>query len=291
MAEQKNNMTDRQLAEELQKGKRGGFGGRLLEILGVVVIAAGAFFGGSVPVIIAGALLAGIGEWLRRKSTGKADRLAMDTLAPGVVGAVMENVEMSPSSPLLHRKDTNIPVPSHDDCSESGHIRGVYQGLTTELCTVRLTDISEFQREETNQWERNEREVYAGQWALCRLEWEFPTWLTIWPRERLEKLLNARTIKTENEDFNKRFNLSSGDAQEALRILNPSRMERLMALAETSGRFALNLNTDGKLYIAVHSGHGFFEAGKGRETPEQLRQRFARELQQFTDIIDVFRPV
>ena len=43
MAEQKNNMTDRQLAEELQKGKRGGLGGRLLEILGVVVIAAGAF--------------------------------------------------------------------------------------------------------------------------------------------------------------------------------------------------------------------------------------------------------
>lgn len=49
MAEQKNNMTDRQLAEELQKGKRGGLGGRLLEILGVVVIAAGAVFGGSVP--------------------------------------------------------------------------------------------------------------------------------------------------------------------------------------------------------------------------------------------------
>lgn len=77
MAEQKNNMTDRQLAEELQKGKRGGLGGRLLEILGVVVIAAGAVFGGSVPAIIAGALLAGIGEWLRRKSTGKADRLTM----------------------------------------------------------------------------------------------------------------------------------------------------------------------------------------------------------------------
>ena len=32
MAEQKNNMTDRQLAEELQKGKRGGLGGRLLEL-------------------------------------------------------------------------------------------------------------------------------------------------------------------------------------------------------------------------------------------------------------------
>lgn len=120
MAEQKNNMTDRQLAEELQKGKRGGLGGRLLEILGVVVIAAGAVFGGSVPAIIAGALLAGIGEWLRRKSTGKADRLTMDTLAPGVVGAVMENVEMPPSSPLLHRGTPTFPCPATTIAAKAG---------------------------------------------------------------------------------------------------------------------------------------------------------------------------
>ena len=160
------------------------------------------------------------------------------------------------------------------------------------MCTVRLTEETEIQREETGLWEKNEREVYTGQWMLCELGREFSTWLTIWPREGLDKLLRSGTIKTENEVFNKRFNLTGGDEQEALRILSPSRMERIVQLAESSfGKFAVNLNTDGKLYIAVHSGRGFFDAGKGRETPEQLRQRFTRELKWFTDLVDAFRPM
>ena len=77
-------------------------------------------------------------------------------------------------------KDTNIPLPSHSYCSGSGYIRGTYHGLTSELCTIKLTDVDEFQREETGLWEKNEREIYRGQWMLCELEQEFPTWLTFW---------------------------------------------------------------------------------------------------------------
>ena len=78
----------------------------------------------------------------------------------------------------------------------------------------------------------------------------------------------------------------------ALLILSPARMERILAVSEaTGGKLALNLNTDGKLYIAVHSGHGFFDIGKGYENPAQLRQRFAHELRWFTDMIDTFRGV
>ncbi|MCI7325931.1 DUF3137 domain-containing protein, partial [bacterium] len=158
--------------------------------------------------------------------------------------------------------------------------------------TVRLTEVSEFQREETGLWEKNEQEVYTGQWMLCQLNREFPTWLTIWPRERLDKLFSAKTIKTGSEVFDKRFNLSSDDEAAALRILTPGRMERILALADSPiGKFAVNLNPDGRVYIAVHSGHGFFDIGKGYENPAQLRQRFAHELRWFTDMIDTFRGV
>ena len=75
----------------------------------------------------------------------------------------------------------------------------------------------------------------------------------------------------------------------ALLILSPARMERILAVSEpTGGKLALNLNTDGKLYIAVHSGHGFFDIMKGKESPTELRARFAREIQWFTDTIDAF---
>ena len=44
-------------------------------------------------------------------------------------------------------------------------------------------------------------------------------------------------------------------------------------------------------YLAVHSGRGFFDIGKGREMPDQLCRRFACELRWFTDLLDVFRGV
>ena len=291
MEEQKNKLTDRQLTKEMQKGKRGGAGGKLLIGLGAIVVLIGIIMNGSIPVVIVGVLIAGLGEGLKAKSKGAADRQVYNTIVPDVVNAVFDNVQMEPAPHLLNAEDTNIPLPDHTHCSGSGYVRGTYQGLTTELCTVRLTDVKEFQREETGLWEKNEQVVYAGQWMLCELGREFPTWLTIWPRDKLDKLFNSRTIKTENEDFNKKFNLSSDDEQEALRILNPSRMERLMKLAETSGKFALNLNTDGRLYIAAHCDRSFFDPGKGREKPDALRQRYTRELKWFTEVIDAFRPL
>lgn len=199
---------------------------------------------------------------------------------------------MDPLPHLLDAKDTNIPLPSHSYCSGSGYIRGTYHGLTSELCTIKLTDVDEFQREETGLWEKNEREIYRGQWMLCELEQEFPTWLTFWPRDKMDKLFHSRTIKTGNEAFDKRFNLSSDNEQEVLHILKISRIERIMELADNSfGKFAVNLNQDGKIYIAVHSGHAFFDIGKGKEDPGQLRQRYIRELNWFTDLVDVFRSV
>ena len=162
--------------------------------------------------------------------------------------------------------------------------------MTAELCTVKLTDVNEFQREETGLWEKNEREIYTGQWMLCELDQEFPTWLTIWPRDKMDKLFHAQTIRTGNTTFDKRFNLSSDNEQEALRILNSSRTERILNLTDRSfGKFSINLNRDGKLYIAVHSGQAFFDIGKGTENPGQLRQRYAREMKWFTDMADVFR--
>ena len=289
MEEQKTNMTDEHLAQELRRGKGGKPGGKLLSLLGGVVAIAGIILGGNIVLVVIGGVILGLGQMVQVKSKEQAGRQTFDSIAPDIVDTAFENVQINPVPPLLDANDTNIPLPSHTHCSGSGYIRGTYRGLTTELCTVRLTEVSEVQREETGLWEKNEQAVYTGQWMLCQLNREFPTWLTIWPREKLDKLLRAKTIKTGNETFDKRFNLSSDDEAAALRILSPGRMERILALADSSiGKFAVNLNSDGRLYIAVHSGRGFFDLGKGRENPAQLRQRFDRELKWFTDMIDAF---
>ena len=292
MEEKSRNMTDEHLSRQLRKSKSGKLGGKLLSLVGGVVAIAGIILGGNIVLIIIGGVILGLGQMVQGKSKSSASRQAFDAIAPGVIGGVFENVQMDPSPRLLSAEDTNIPLPSHSHCGSSGAIRGTYRGMTAEMCTVRLTEETEIQREETGLWEKNEREVYTGQWMLCQLNREFPTWLTIWPRDRLDKLFSSKTIQTGNEGFDKRFNLSSDDEAAALRILSPGQMERILALADSSiGKFAVNLNSDGRLYIAVHSGHGFFDIGKGYENPAQLRQRFARELKWFTDMIDAFRDV
>lgn len=291
MTEQNNRPTDAQLAQDLRKGALGGAGGRILEILGGIAVAVGLAAGVLLPVILAGAVLIGLGGWIRQKTKGAAGQRAIDAILPDVVNAALEQVQLDPKPRLLDPEAANIPLPSHDGCSCSGYIRGTYRGLTAELCTVRLTEKHEIQREETGQWETNETEVYAGQWMLCQLGQELPTWLTLWPREALDKLFRSSTVQTGEEAFDKRFQLNCGDAQAALRMLDPTRMERLLALADRAhGKYSLSLHPDGRLYVAVSCGRGFFSMGKERETPELLRQRFSGELKWFTDMIDAFRP-
>ncbi|MFQ9752893.1 MAG: hypothetical protein ACLRYU_04645 [Coprococcus sp.] len=54
------------------------------------------------------------------------------------------------------------------------------------------------------------------------------------------------------------------------------------------GEFAVCLHGDGKLDLAVHSGHHFFEVGRDRNNPEALKQRYTRELKWCRDMLDVF---
>ena len=292
MEEKNITMTDEQLAQELRKSKGGKLGGKLLSLLGGAVAIVGILLGGNIVLILLGGVVLALGQAVQGKSKAHADGRAFNAIAPEIIGACFENVQMNPTPPLLNAEDTNIPLPRHTYCSGSGYIRGVYRGSTTELCTIKLTEEDEFLREETGLWEKNEREVYTGQWLLCQLNREFPTWLTIWSRGTLDKLSGGKTIKTGSEAFDKRFLLTGGDEAAVLRILTPNRLERLLALSNASfGKFAVNLNPDGRLYLAVHSGRGFFQIGKGRENPAQLRERFVRELTWFTDMIDVFRSV
>ena len=292
MAEQNRNMTDEALSQQLRRSRGGKWGGKLLSLLGVVIAAAGILLGGNLVLIVLGGIVLALGQAVQSRSKEQAGQQTFDAMAPDIAGTVLENVQMDPTPPLLNAEDTNIPLPRHTYCSGSGYIRGAYRGSTTELCTVKLTEEDEFLREETGLWEKNEREVYTGQWLLCQLSREFPTWLTFWPRGTLDKPSGGKTIKTGSEAFDKRFLLTGGDEAAVLRILTPNRLERLLALSYASfGKFAVNLNPDGRLYLAVHSGRGFFQIGKGRENPAQLRERFVRELTWFTDMIDVFRSV
>ena len=96
-------------------------------------------------IVIGGVLLA-LGQMVQGKRKEAADRQGFDTLAPEVVNSVFENADLSPAEHTLHVEDSHIPLPAHSCHTGSGYIRGLYEGLPTEMCTVVLTDVDEVQR-------------------------------------------------------------------------------------------------------------------------------------------------
>lgn len=234
-------------------------GKRLLSILGLLIAIVGIVFGGNLVLVIIGCVILGLGQMIKDKEDNE--------LNMNVVHEFFEDVKMNPENHILNVSDTNIPLPKHDYCSGSGYVQGKYKGLDVELCTIKLSDVTEVLRDETGLWEKNENTVYTGEWMLCNLNQRFNTWLTIYPRSLLDK----QSIKTGNEAFDKKFNLCYGDEELALEILDSNRLEKIMALSNR--KFSINLNEDGRLYMAIHDGHGFN----------------AENLQWFVDMIDVFR--
>ena len=113
MAEQKTNMTDEQLAQELRKSKGGKLGGKILSLLGGVIAVAGMILGGNLVMVVIGGVVLGLGQMVQGKSKEQAGRQTFDSIAPDIVGTAFENVQMNPAPPLLDANDTNIPLPSH----------------------------------------------------------------------------------------------------------------------------------------------------------------------------------
>lgn len=238
-----------------------GMGKRLLSILGLLIAIVGIVFGGNLVLVLVGCVILGLGQVMKDKEESTTS--SMDV----IIKEFFEDVQFNPNTHMLNVSDTNIPLPKHDYCSGSGYVQARYKGLDVEFCTLKLTDVTEVLRDETGLWEKNENTVYTGEWLLCKLDQRFNTWLTIYPRSLLDK----QSSKTGNETFDKKFNLRCGDEKLVLEILNSNRLERIMALSNR--KFSINLNEDGRLYIAIHDGHGFN----------------SESLQWFVDMIDVFR--
>lgn len=159
-----------------------GMGKRLLSILGLLIAIVGIVFGGNLVLVIVGCVILGLGQMIKDKKE-ESTASGMDV----IIKEFFEDVQFNPNTHMLNVSDTNIPLPKHDYCSGSGYVQGKYKGLDVELCTIKLTDVTEVLRDETGLWEKNKKQIYEDQWMLCNLDCKFSTWLTIYPHSLLDE--------------------------------------------------------------------------------------------------------
>ena len=128
----------------------------------------------------------------------------------------------------------------------------------------------------------------------CNRFMKFDKLLDFAEQHGLYYVVTGHYARIEQDEQTGRWLLKKGvdagkDQSYVLYFLNQDRMARILELTQTAfGEFAVCLHGDGKLDLAVHSGHHFFEVGRDRNNPEALKQRYTRELKWCRDMLDVF---
>ena len=222
------------------------------------------------------------------KASGAIKKLLSDNIISGVLKeALGDAVEYNPWGTI---NPGSMVFPFSYNCTAgSDDIKVVYHGVNVELGDIELIDESEVTDEE-GRTEKTRNTQFKGQWLTCNFGKELAGEVYISERTKKTRKSLKSDVTMDNEQFAKRFCVRANDPQEAYYILTPHMMEYITSMADKSGGTVyLSFLRNGKMHVAVQTGHDFFELGKTNTDVETLRQKFLGELRWFTDIVDTLR--
>ena len=244
---------------------------------------------GLIPVAIFFFVVCVVAGFRVEKNNSKVKKLLSDDVVSGVLKeALGDTVVYSPLGTI--RPGPMVFPFSYNRVEGSDHIKAVYHGLNIELGDISLIDESEFTDNETGQTEKQSLLYFKGQWLTCDFGKELAGEVYISERAKKKRRGMKSDVSMDNEQFDTRFCVRANNPQEAFYILTPHMMEYITAMADKSGGLVyMSFLRNGKMHVAVQTGHDFFELGKTNTDAETLSQKFLGELRWFTDIVDTLR--
>ena len=285
--EEKQMMTNEQLEAEIKSART------KETIANVLIYGAGAamilmFCLKKIPLAILFLVLLLVGGYLWGKSAGVVKKLISENVISGVIKEVLgDAVEYNPWGKI----NPGSMVFPFSYCSADGsdHIKANYNGLNIEMGDIELFDETEIRDEEGN-ISTSKDSVFKGQWLTCDFGKELAGQVFISEWTQKDRRIMKSNVTMDNGQFSKRFCVRADDPQEAYYILTPHMMEYITRMADKSGGTVyMSFLRDGKMHVAVKTGHDFFELGRSNANVEELHKIFLGELRWFTDIIDTLR--
>lgn len=215
----------------------------------------------------------------------KLQGAAQGGLAQDALRAVFQESEYLPRQHISQEtlQASGLPLPQAERMSGSGLVRARYHGLPLEISNLELLDLQPYQDPATQNWENNEVPVFRGRWMAAQLGRTLPCDLQAAPKGKLARLLGRDGFSSEDPEFDKRFSVQCGDPAAAQALLSPQVMDQLLHL----GKVYLSVKADGRVFAAIQTDEPLFDAGKGRA--DQMNERFAGQLRDFTDLLDAMR--
>ena len=285
--EEKQMMTNEQLEAELQSLRSKATVAKILTY-GSGAAAILCFITGLIPVAIVFIVLALVGGYQLEKNSSRLKKILSDNVISSVLKeALGDAVEYNPWGKI---NPGSMVFPFSYNCADgSDHIKAVYNGLNIELGDIELINETD-NTDENGNTQKNSQTCFKGQWLTCDFGKELSGQVYISEWTKKDRRSMKSNVTMDNEQFGKRFCVRADDPQEAYYILTPHMMEYIISIADKSGGTVyMSFLRDGKLHVAVQTGHDFFELGKSNANVEELRRKFLGELRWFTDIVDTLR--
>ena len=93
-------------------------------------------------------------------------------------------------------------------------------------------------------------------------------------------------VETENEEFNKKYQILTKDAHTAFYILTPHFMEYILkADLMAEGQTYICFDSY-HVYVAINNGRDMFEMKHKNESVEELKGRIEKEIDYLTGVVD-----
>ncbi|NLC40506.1 MAG: DUF3137 domain-containing protein [Clostridiaceae bacterium] len=178
-------------------------------------------------------------------------------------------------------------VESWDRYSGSDLLRGKYRGLNILYSDIHL------EREETDTDSEGSTTthyvtVFRGQWMICDFRKQLPATLHLKAKGRSQLFKPKSDIETENDAFNKRYQIKTGDGHTAFYVLTPHFMEYIMQAGDIANAPTSFCFAGSQVHIAIDSRHDSLELKRVKlDSVDNIRNKFRSELKYVTDILDL----
>lgn len=131
--------------------------------------------------------------------------------------------------------------------------------------------------------------IFQGLWFIFELEKKPDFELGVSTQDILDKFIKPKTLKTGNEEFDKRFVVSSPESEKALAFLSGKVSDFLLEKTKDIRKeFYFYISKDGHLHVALETGNRLFKSGSKKFDLDEKTSEALEQISFFTDIADEF---
>ena len=244
--------SDEQLASELKNKRAAGGGAKALSIAGVILVVAG-LMTTLVSVAIFGVILCLIGALVMNSHEKSMKQQIGDQLVRGLLESVFEEVDYQPTGHISGSVMDAAVLPVEFHTVEGSHdVKAVYKGMHIEMSGVTLIQENDYYNDDAGMWETVKGEAFKGQWLVCDFGHELSTELRVVARTGIKRLFSGSVVKTDNEEFNKKFIIQPEEEQNVRDILTPHIVDCIVAMSSGyGGKIYMSFLKKGQLHIAI----------------------------------------